>query len=166
MPKKQPSDFMPDKDDLDGEWVRQPELYHEYATQLADARLDLEEKRNALDVIQAELDNDIRTDPDAYGFTKVTDAVVKATLPAQPEYKKATDRVNKARHRVHILEAAVASLDHKKKALENLVYLHGQNYFSSPRARGEDKQEVESATRSAKHARGGQLNRRDLREDD
>jgi hypothetical protein len=28
----------------------------------------------------------------------------------------------------------VAALDHRKKALENLVYLHGQSYFSAPTA--------------------------------
>jgi hypothetical protein len=40
---------------------------------------------------------------------------------------RAKDRVNK-------VEAVVTALDHRKKALENLVYLHGQSYFSAPTA--------------------------------
>lgn len=160
------SDFTPDKDNLDEEWVRQPELYHEYATQLADARLEQSEAQNKLEIVTANLDAEIRSDPESYGLAKITDAVVKATIPSQPEHKKATQKVQKARHRVDVLQAAVAALDHKKKALENLVYLHGQNYFSSPHAKGMDGEEIDRAARRAKSKKDKGFTREDLREED
>jgi len=160
------SDFAVDKDDLDGEWVRQPELYHDYAVKLADARLEMETKKNRLEVIQANLDNEIREDPSEFGLTKVTEGAIKAVIVQHPKYEKALERVNQARHAVDILVAATQALDHKKKALENLVYLHGQNYFSSPRARGEDHQAMEEVSKKAKiKKRNPGMTRKNLHEE-
>ena len=161
------SDFTPDKDALDDEWIRQPELYHKYATELADARLDFEEKKNKLEVVRAELDKEIRTDPEQFDLLKVTESGISAVIVVQPEYTKALKRINTARHRIDILQAATTALDHKKKALENLVYLHGQNYFSSPRARGEESKAMDEVVRKSKlNKRGGKMTREDLREED
>lgn len=160
------SDFTPDRDALDEEWVRQPELYHQYAVDLADARLDLEEKKNKLEVIRAELDKDIRTSPEDYELQKITETAISATILTQSRYTKGLERVNKARHRVDVLTAAVTALDHKKKALENLVYLHGQDYFSSPKAKGENSEEMDRAARKIKAGKGPKLTRKNLREDE
>lgn len=161
------SDFRPDKDALDEEWVKQPELFHQYAVEHADATLELEELKDTIEVIKAELDKDIRAHPKRYGFQKITDAVVKAAIPEQEEYKKAVRRVNKAKHKVDVLAAGVKALDHKKKALENLVYLHGQNYFSSPRGDGNNSKEIEESVRKKKgKKRNPNITRRQLREEE
>ena len=56
----------------------------------------------------------------------------KAIILAE-EYQYAQKLVFIAKHRVDVLSGAVTALDHRKKALENLVDLHGRNYFSTPR---------------------------------
>lgn len=160
------SDFEPDKDALDEEWVRQPELYHSYATQLADARMKLEMRKNKLEVVKAELDKEIREDPSEYGIVKVTEGAIAAIIVVNPRYVKALEKVNDGRHAVDILTAAVNALDHKKKALENLVYLHGQNYFSSPHAKGMSGDEIDRASRKVKAGKRGRITREDLREED
>ena len=39
----------------------------------------------------------------------------------------------KTKHELDIARAASIALDHKKRALQNLVQLHGQNYFAGPK---------------------------------
>jgi len=68
----------------------------------------------------------------------------------QKSYKVAAKEVLRLRHAADVLQAAVTALDHRKKALENLVYLHGQNYFSEPHARdGDSRETVNAATKRA-----------------
>lgn len=161
------SDFTPDRDNLDDEWVRQPELYHSYAVQLADARKVQDERKNKLEVIQAELDSEIRQNPEEFGLeSRVTEGSIKATIIQHSRYTKALQRLLDAKHSVDILQAAVVALDHKKKALENLVYLHGQDYFSSPKARGEDREKMEEVTRKVRSKkRNPNLTRRNIEDD-
>jgi len=123
-----------DQNDLDKEWVNQPSLYYKYATDLADAKQDLEEAKSDFDVVKAELDQTIRSFPEKYGLAKLTEAGVASAIPNQDRYKTARDNIIARKHDVDILEAAVSALDHRKKALENLVSLFLANYYSSPKA--------------------------------
>jgi hypothetical protein len=157
--------FTVDKERLDEEWVNQPDLFHEFAIQLADARLELEEAKAELDVVAAELDRDIRERPNKFGLDKFTETAVKNTVLTQQAYKAQVSAVNKARHRMDIVQAAVTACDHRKKALENLVYLHGQDYFSTPRARGEDATALREADDKKRVYSRTAMTRESLRED-
>lgn len=130
-----------DPDALDQEWLKQPGLYFEFAEQLADARRKLDRAKSALDVVAADLDKCIREDPQQFDLEKITEAQVTKTVLVQDEYQEALKEVQNANYRVNLIQAMVTALDHRKKALENFVFLHGQNYFSEPRARGEEAQE-------------------------
>ena len=122
-----------DKHLLDEEWVNQPKLYFEYASELALARQELEEARAEFDVVKAETDLAIRSDPADYDLPeKTTEVMIGKALILTEEYADAQKVVFTAKHRVDILSGAQTALDHRKKALENLVDLHGRNYFSSP----------------------------------
>lgn len=123
-----------DKYRLDDEWINQPKRYFKWALQLEEARDDFETVKAEFDVAKSEVDLAIRTNPNDYDLPKVTDKAIAAVMIVQPEYKEAQQAVFTARHRVGVLQAAVTSLDHRKKALEKLVDLHGQKYFASPRA--------------------------------
>ena len=141
-----------DKNLLDDEWLGQPKLYFNWAIQLEDARADFEEVKAAFDVVKAEVDLEIRTTPDAYDLVKATEKSIAAALIVQPEYEEAQQKVFTAKHRVGILQAAVTALDHRKKALEKLVDLHGQKYFATPRASEQSREAVERIEKLA--ARG------------
>lgn len=130
------TDFQIDKDSLDYEWTRQPDLVHGYATRLARAKLLEQRRKNLFEVGVAELTRKIRKSPDAYGLpAKPTEAAVKEAATTSKTYSRLLLRVNKARHRCDMLQAACTALDHKKRALENLVHLHTQDYYSAPRAK-------------------------------
>ena len=124
--------FEVDLNELDREWIRQPGLYFKYATKLADAKRTHEQKKARLELTKAELDRDIRGDPEKFNVSKITEATVAATILSQKKYKKTHKKMLDAKHHVDILDATCRTLDHRKSALERLVSLHGQNYFSTP----------------------------------
>lgn len=132
-----------DQHNLDKEWVDQPKYYHEYAIKLADARHKLEEAKGELEVVIAELDNAIRREPEEYDLEKPTEPAIKATIYKQSEYQYALDTVNDAKRDVGIYQAAIDTLDHRKKALENLVRLFLADYFSDPRTHSDDENDEE-----------------------
>jgi hypothetical protein len=57
------------------------------------------------------------------------------------------------RHKASVLKVAVTALDQRKKALEKLVDLHGQDYFSTPRAKGENREKMEELETSLRRKR-------------
>lgn len=136
-PETEEVSFVVDKERLDEEWVGQADFYHFWALELANARLELEQEKARFDLTRAELDRDIRSDPEDFDVEKITEKAIENAILLQPQYQKALRKVTAAKHKVDVTQAAVGALDHKKKALENLVYLHGQNYFSTPQAKGD-----------------------------
>lgn len=144
---------------LDEEWLKQPKLYYEAAEQLANKRFEMETLKNNLaaaeadlEDVQAKVDLAIRSNPSKYlGEIKVTEASIKNAVLLDPEYKKTKqicDNLNqellKAKYEAELLAAIVEALNHKKSALENLVKLHSQNYFSVPKV--EDPETSQEAT--------------------
>lgn len=159
------SSFAVNLDKLDEEWVEQPDLFHRYATAAADARLLLEEVKQELEVVKAELDKDIRDRPNHYGLEKLTENIVSNTITLQPKFTECQKRLNRARYDLDIVQAAVTACDHRKKALEHLVFLHGQQYFASPRARGESADDMRDAAKKKVRSRHT-MSREDLEEDE
>lgn len=117
---------------LDEEWINQPKKVEKYARRLTEAKFDLAEAKAQLDATAAELAFKIRSKPTRYGMDKVTDQKVKDAIILQDEYQEALRNYNGLRKTVDLLEGIMTALEHRKKALENLVYLHGQSYFSAP----------------------------------
>ncbi len=133
--------FHLDKDNLDGEWVNQPTLFHTYARKLANARSKLEQAKVELEVVDAELDLQIRDNPSHYDISKVTEGAISKVIIAQKEHRIATHNLLQAKHKVDLLQATVTALDHRKKALENLVELRLADYFAEPRAKSNGSHE-------------------------
>lgn len=138
-----------DPDALDIHWIKQPKLVYRYALKLAAAKLDLADAKNNLEIVKADLDKSIREDPENYGCSKLTEKAVENCVLSQGAYRRAVRDVNKSKHTVDVLEAAILALEHKKRALENLVTLHGQNYFSSPKVTGAGREAGEEMDRRA-----------------
>ncbi len=148
MPRTDEFDFFDlDKYALDNEWMNQPKLYFKYALKLADAREAFERAKAERDVVEAELDKDIRLHPQNYDMAKVREASVQQTILLQVQYKEANNDVIVAKHEVDVLQAVIDALDHRKRALENLVSLHAAQYFSEPRAKGVGREVADNMTK-------------------
>lgn len=132
MPKD--NDFFDiDEFHLDREWIRQSRLYLSHAEKLANAKQRFEEAKSSRDVTYAELYKKIRSKPEDYDLPKVTEESLKHLIILQDDYRDADKEVITAKHTVDILQAAVDALDHKKRALENLVHLQISGYHSDPK---------------------------------
>ena len=134
---------------LDEDWIKQPKLYHEVALKLADARLDHDEAKDKLELTMAEIDRVIRIDPEKYGVTKITETSVERAIILTKTYQSAKKRVNETKHTVDVLAAVSIALEHKKKALENLVQLEARDYFSEPKAPQGSVEEMSQRERRA-----------------
>ena len=127
---------------LDEEWINQPALFHEHATNLAEANKELAEAKAQMEVVKAEVDKHVRADPVSYGLEKVTEVGIEKAVLASDEYSDARAEYIEAQYEVDMCWAAVNSLNHRKSALERLVSLHGQDYFSVPHAHDKEGREV------------------------
>lgn len=122
-----------DLERLDSEWARQPELYYEWATKLADAQRGAAEAKDQLELIEAETSRTIRREPEKFGLTKVTEDGIRTAVVMSMFVREAKAKMIDAEHAVGVMKALVFALDNKKKGLESAVQLRLANYFSTPR---------------------------------
>jgi len=125
-------DIRIDEDGLDVEWLQQASLTYEYAKNKAFTKKILEKKREKLALCKAELTQAIHRNPDKYKIEKVTVAAVDAVILQNDGFQDANNIVIEAIYDNDIAGAACDAISSKKSALENLVKLHGQNYFAGP----------------------------------
>lgn len=164
MEKFEPEFFSFDKHKLDEELQAQPKMYFEHAVMLADARRDYEQAEAAKDLVWAELDRDVRSDPAAFGVDKITEAVVKETITRSKKYQKAVAEVIDKRHDMDIAQAGATALDHRKRGLEKAVELWLSDYWAEPRVNGDGREKARESTK--KEARTAGQKKRADRDDD
>ena len=100
-----------DEQALDVECLEQPRITLQYAKWVADMERKKDRAKERVDVVKAELDKDIRNNPDKYGLAKVTEGAVQNTIILQPEYREAQEAYIKAKHESDIAKAAMLSFD-------------------------------------------------------
>lgn len=135
---------------LDIEWLEQPEKMLKYGQHASKMKSNLDKAKESLDFVKAELDNEIRSDPEKFGLEKVTDRAIEATIPLQERYKKASEFYLNAKFESDVAFAAVKAFEQRKDALENLVRLHGQQYFAGPKIPRDLPSEMEKRTNKNK----------------
>lgn len=117
---------------LDLEWLKQADLMRKYAKHSAEMDKLVDEKKEKLDVEQARIEMDIRSNPEKYGISKLTEGAIQSTMLLQPELQKIRQEFIDAKYESRIAIAAVRAIDQRKTALENLVRLLGVSYFAGP----------------------------------
>jgi len=123
-----------DADALDVEWLHQPQLFIKYGEACVSAELKYDKAKEYLEFIKADLDSEIRSNPVIHTQSdkKPTEGRISSLILINEKYKEALTEYNKAKKQFKILSIALKAFDQRKYALENLVRLHGQSYFSSP----------------------------------
>ena len=128
------NDVQIDPDALDTEWLVQPDLMRRYTTYAAQAKRAMDDAKERLDIVRAQLEMLIRNDPRQFGLEKVTEGAITSAVTLQSEYQQASKALVDARYEFEMAQAAVRALDTKKASLENLVKLLGMSYFAGPKA--------------------------------
>lgn len=120
-----------DRDRLDREFLQQPAIYMEYAQQAAEADDERDAAKRRVEVVRAEVDQEIR-ERAAVAGEKITEAVVAARVLLDPRTEKAEAQLRKATLDAKVLGAAVRAFEQRKKSLEKLADLWCQGYYSTP----------------------------------
>ena len=126
------NDVRIDTEQLDLEWVKQPQLYHKYLEEAIFARDARDRAKQRRDVVAAEVGKDIRANPSKYGLDKATETAITTLIPTAPAYKEAIETYSQACLEADLVQAAVSAIEMRKSALENLVRLHATSYFAGP----------------------------------
>lgn len=122
-----------DESALDVEWLNQPMLMMKYSKELASAERDVARIKEKQSIIRAELDRDIRLNPERFKIdSKVTEAVVSNTILLEKSHKEISEELIEAWYEVRMVKGAVEAVQQRKDALQDLVRLHGQRYFAGP----------------------------------
>ncbi len=127
------TDIKIDETALDVECLEQPRLMMQYGQLVAEKERQLAKAKTNMEVVKAELDKDIRSDPAAYDIPKITETVVAGVIYLSPEYQDAEKTVREATYEWKVAKAAVEAIQQKKDMLEALIRLHGQQYFAGPK---------------------------------
>lgn len=127
-------DIKIDETALDTEWLEQPRLMIQYSQYTAQAQKEMEYAKENLEVVRAELDKEIRSEPEKFDVNKLTETVVQNTILLQERYREANKEYLEARYEYEMAKNAIRAFDQRKDALENLVRLYGQQYFAGPNA--------------------------------
>ena len=116
------------------ECEHQPKLCFQYIENLADTKKDLAEEKAELDVVKAEEELKIRTDPIEFGLKeKPTETSIKTVLVLNERIREHESIIRGLQHSVDILAGAVTAIDQRKRMLEKMVDLHGQQYYATPK---------------------------------
>lgn len=131
-PSETELDVSIDPENLANEWKGQPYLFWEWAARATKAQDLVDRAKSDLDLMAAELEHSIRSEPGAYGLEKSTEAAIKAAVLRQPEYKKKQEALHSAKYEHNLSRAAVDALEHRKRALSMLVELWIRDYYADP----------------------------------
>lgn len=124
-----------DESALDVEWLEQPNLVMRYSRNEAETERRKDLAKESLDLVRAKLDKDIRINPELFGLgdLKITETVVSNAIISHEDYKEAYKEYLDANYEYTLAKNAMKAVVQRKDALENLVRLHGQNYFAGPK---------------------------------
>jgi hypothetical protein len=129
------TDIRIDETALDVEWLEQSSLAMKYGKHWAICRKRLTEADEKVKVIRAELVAQANKNPiKCCNKDKPNAADIEAFYRNSQRHKEAKEKWVQAQYELDIAEIAKNEISYTRKvALENLVRLHGQQYFAGPK---------------------------------
>lgn len=121
-----------DPSQLDVEAARQAETFFKWAERAVEAKGIADRLKLRLDILESRLGIQCREKPDEFGLSRVTEMAIMAAIKTHEDYRKAYTRWLRAKEVAALLDRAVDAMDMKKRMLESLITLHGQQYFAGP----------------------------------
>lgn len=122
-----------DEDSLDVEWLEQPKKMVQMVKIAAKVKINMERAKDNLAQVKAELAKKVRAAPEKYGIEKITIDAVNDVVQTNAEYIEAYEEYLEAVYENDVASGSVKATEQRKSSLENLVKLHGQQYFAGPK---------------------------------
>ncbi|GAG83349.1 unnamed protein product [marine sediment metagenome] len=145
------TDLKIDRYNLDDELVRQPQLYMDWALKAAVASIEKTEAKDRLEIVKADMDGKVRTDPEKYNIPegKASEGAIKAVIAQHSKVKRYNRIYIKALKNEKFLNETKIAFTHRKKMLEALVSLNIQLHFAEPRVPVEGREIMHQSRKSA-----------------
>lgn len=122
-----------DETALDVEWLKQSEKFMRVSRLSAKVDAEVRRLEEKMKVLRSELILEVNGNPKLLGKgLKPTGQTMEAYFRTHKKHKEIKEQLNEAQYRADVLRSAVFAFQNRKTALENLVTLHGQQYFSTP----------------------------------
>lgn len=125
--------FKIDENNLEKEWIRIPcEIFYwsKMISELRKKRNDMDYK---LEFMEAEAETKIRSNPEDYNISKITESVVKSTIALQPEIRAFKEQMHEVTMELMIANGALDATNAMKAALPDLIKLKMANLYSDPK---------------------------------
>lgn len=122
-----------DEDSLDVEWLEQPKKMVQMVKIAAKVKINMERAKDNLAQVKAELAKKVRASPEKYGIEKITIDAVNDVVQTNAKYIEAYEEYLEAVYENDVASGSVKATEQRKSSLENLVKLHGQQYFAGPK---------------------------------
>lgn len=117
---------------LDIEAVRQADMFFKWAERAIRSKAAADALEFDLDVLESRLQIQCRKDPEKFGVMNATETAVKSAVRCSDVYITAHNEYTEAKVESSLLAQAVSAMEQRKRMLELLVTLHGQQYFAGP----------------------------------
>ena len=121
-----------DPSQLDVEAAQQADLFFKWAERSVEARAEVDRKKLKLETVEARLQMNCRSHPEDFDLAHVTEKAIGAAVLASEKYAEASNAYIRARETSAMIDQAVKAMDIKKRMIEVLITLHGQQYFAGP----------------------------------
>lgn len=137
-----------DRNNLDGEWVEQPQLFHDVCEGAAYAVSRRDQLKNEVKQVDAKLANRLRKKLAEEG--KVTKDMLEARVEAHEEHTEAVKLYSTAAFEVDQWAALKEAFGQRLKALEYLVDLFKAGYFQAGSSKAGQANEAQYEERREK----------------
>ncbi|TET23415.1 MAG: hypothetical protein E3J78_02285, partial [Candidatus Cloacimonadota bacterium] len=127
-------DIIIDESALDIEWIDQASLALKYGRHWAVCRQELQQAEENIKLVRAELVKEAFADAEEiFGNPKPTAPAIESYYRTHHKHIQAKKDWVEAQFESNVAEIAYKEISYaRKSALENLVKLHGQQYFAGP----------------------------------
>lgn len=128
-------DLAIDSQALDVEWLKQPQLLMKYSIASAQAEKKAKQAHERVKLVRSELIKKATRNPKKYldEGVKPTAPNIEAFYREHPDHINAKDELIEAEYQAAIIRSAVFAFNQRRVALEELVRLHGMQYFAGPK---------------------------------
>ena len=113
------TDLLVDLYDLHGEWQRQPHLRMKWGEAHAQAVFDHRQARKSRNVIKAEVQLEVRSNPSKFNVEKITDKSVEAAVMLDKRVQDAETDLASAERDENILYSQVRAIESKRESLKH-----------------------------------------------
>lgn len=125
-------DLAIDPNFLDRACLEQAELFYKWGERSARAKEEADKCKNQLEFLAARLQMKIREEPEKFGLKRVTEAAIATRVECDQRISDARLVYLRARAEATMLEKATDAMEMRKRMIEVLSTLHGQEYFAGP----------------------------------